>query len=91
MTPVLNANGVDCDQMLHSVESDLGLHCLPSLPFYGSLGINGLRANSADDKLIILFFPENSDDTFHANCLLGKLDKYFKMVSAEIFTWDAKQ
>ena len=27
--PVLNANRVDPDQMLHSVASDLGLHYLP--------------------------------------------------------------
>ena len=26
--PVLNANSVDPDQMLHSAASDLGLHCL---------------------------------------------------------------
>ena len=28
-TPELNANSVDPDQMLQSVASDLGLHCLP--------------------------------------------------------------
>ena len=27
--PVTNANSVDSDQMLHSVASDLGLHCSP--------------------------------------------------------------
>ena len=27
--PVFNANSADPDQMPHSVESDLGLHCLP--------------------------------------------------------------
>ena len=27
--PVINTNSVDPDQMLHSAESDLGLHCLP--------------------------------------------------------------
>ena len=27
--PVVNANSVDPDQMLHSVVSALGLHCLP--------------------------------------------------------------
>ena len=27
--PVFNANSVDLDQMLQSVVSDLGLHCLP--------------------------------------------------------------
>ena len=27
--PVVNANSVDPDQILHSVASDLGLHCLP--------------------------------------------------------------
>ena len=28
---ILLANGGDHDQMLHSVETDLGLHCLPCL------------------------------------------------------------
>ena len=27
--PKLNANSVDPDKMLHSMASDLGLHCLP--------------------------------------------------------------
>ena len=43
---VFNANSVDPDQMPHSAVSDLGLiwvytvcHC----PFYGILGINGLK------------------------------------------------
>ena len=27
--PVINANRVDTDQMLHSTASDLDLHCLP--------------------------------------------------------------
>ena len=32
----LFANSGDPDQTLHSAVSDLGLHCLPELPFYGS-------------------------------------------------------
>ena len=28
--PVLNANSIDPDQMLHSAASDLDLHCLPA-------------------------------------------------------------
>ena len=37
-------NYVDTDQTLRSAATDLGLHCL-SIPFYGTLGINGLRIN----------------------------------------------
>ena len=69
--PVLNANSVDRDQTPRSAASDLGLHCLPmSLKWCISLYINTLIrivflaittswANSADDKLILVFltFP----------------------------------
>ena len=33
--PVLNANSIDPDLMPHSATSDLGLHCLPIMPFMG--------------------------------------------------------
>ena len=36
--PVSNTNSVDPYQMLHSLASDMDLHCLP-VPFYGKLGI----------------------------------------------------
>ena len=42
---MLNANSVDQDQMLHSVVSDLDLHCLP-MSFYGMLGLYGLTLSS---------------------------------------------
>ena len=35
----LNGNSVDPDQTPRSAASDLDLHCLP---FYGTLGLNGL-------------------------------------------------
>ena len=35
------SNSVEPDQMLHSVASDLGLHCLPMLIFMGELAFNG--------------------------------------------------
>ena len=47
----LFANSGDPDQMLHSVASDLGLHCLP-ITFYGSPSYNGLKLQAifvADD------------------------------------------
>ena len=37
----LHANSVDPDQMPHSVASDLDLHC--QCPFYGTLGLYGLK------------------------------------------------
>ena len=40
--PVCNANSVDPDQTPRFAASDLGLHCVPNVPFYGALGINGL-------------------------------------------------
>ena len=39
--PVINANSVNPDQMLHSAASDLGLHCLPMSHLW-ALGTNGL-------------------------------------------------
>ena len=36
--PVVNANSVDPDQMPHSVESDLGLYCLPNTLLVGGGG-----------------------------------------------------
>ena len=39
--PVINANSVDSDSMLHSAASDLGLHC--QCPIYGTLGTNRLN------------------------------------------------
>ena len=33
--PVLNANSTGPEQTLHSVASDLGLHCLPIIPIAG--------------------------------------------------------
>ena len=42
--PVLNANSVDPDQMLHSVASDLGLHWLPVT--LGFPDCNGLKWTS---------------------------------------------
>ena len=39
---VLNINSVDPDQTPRSAASDLGLYCL-QLPFYETLGINGLQ------------------------------------------------
>ena len=65
------------------------------------LAFTMLRANSADNKLMIFlsFFLEKRILTLHANCLLrrqfawnvksyflGKIKKYFKMLSVEIFT-----
>ena len=41
MQAVLNADCVDPDHTPRSVASDLGLHC--QCPFYGMLGINGLK------------------------------------------------
>ena len=38
---VIYANGVDPDQTLRSVASDLGIHCF-QYPFCGTLGVNGL-------------------------------------------------
>ena len=40
----LFANSGDPDQMLHSVASDLGLHCLPITLFKGSPNYNRLKA-----------------------------------------------
>ena len=44
---VLNSKSVDPDQTPHYAASDLGVHCLP-IPFYGTLGINGLNLKSRD-------------------------------------------
>ena len=33
--PIFNANSVDPDQMQRSSMSDMGLHCLPVVPFMG--------------------------------------------------------
>ena len=41
---ILLANSVDPDQMLHSVVSDLGLHCLPC-PIKSMLSLNVLGNN----------------------------------------------
>ena len=41
---VFHANSRDPDQTQRSAESVLGLHCLPILPIYGMVGINGLLA-----------------------------------------------
>ena len=39
----LFANSGDPDQMPHSAASDLGLHCLPKLPFHRSPNYSGLN------------------------------------------------
>ena len=66
--------------------------------FHLCLTFTTLLANSADDKLMILFliFPTQQDLTFHANCLHWRQfawnvkpvfwkNIYFKMMSAENF------
>ena len=47
----LFANSGDPDQTMHSAKSDLGLHCLP-VTRLGVSSLQGLRANSADSKLM---------------------------------------
>ena len=44
----LFANSGDPDQMVHSVASDLGLHCLTITRL--GVSINGLKCNSLDKK-----------------------------------------
>ena len=57
----LFANSGDPDQTPHSMASDLGLHCLPITLLRVSrlqwVNLTTLLANSADDKLMILFVP----------------------------------
>ena len=45
----LFANSGDPDQTLHSVASDLGLHCF-HVPFYGSPNYNGLMVKELHKK-----------------------------------------
>ena len=50
------ANSVDPDQMLHSVMSDLGLHCLCRLicpKFYGNYGMSHANSKGPDQCLSI--------------------------------------
>ena len=90
------AKSVDHDQMLHSAASDLGLHCLP-LSVYPNTWVNrlltftALWANSADDKLrmLFLFSPENRiwhsmqivtiGDSLHESSNPVPLEKYEKI------------
>ena len=63
-----------------------------------ALTFTTLRANSADDQLVIFrIFPGKQDLKFHASCqnvktcFQGKFRKIFKMSSADNFTQSAKR
>ena len=47
--PVFNVNSVDLDQTSRSAASDLDLHVCQR-PFYGTLGLNGLREDPFSEK-----------------------------------------
>ena len=67
------ANSVDPDQMACSAASDLGLHCCKSLavPILRAITVifTSFWANSADDKLMIVFYFSQKTD-FDISCKL---------------------
>ena len=48
------ANRIDPDQMLHSVASDLGLHCLQRLICPNTLGYYGMYSRTSVTQTLIM-------------------------------------